>query len=79
MPQFSNTKPLSTRQLQLRAIVAHGNTYKMMKKYQTRLLLAKTPEELVKAVQAYRQAFYHLRDEESFQKSFVKLVNRFKL
>ena len=79
MPQFSNTKPLSTRQLQLRAIVAYGNTYKMMKKYQTRLLLAKTPEELVKAVQAYLQAFYHLRDEESFQKSFVKLVNRFKL
>lgn len=79
MPQFSNTKPLSKRQLQLRAIVAHGNTFKMMKKYQRKLLLAKTPKAMIKAVQAYQQVFYRLRDEESFQKSFVKLVNRFKL
>lgn len=79
MTQFSNTKPLPKRQLQLRAIVAHGNTYKMMKKYQTKLLLAKTPEQLAKAAQVYKDMFFKLRDDETFQKSFVKIVNRFKL
>lgn len=72
-------EPLSLKRLQLRAIVGHGNTYIMMKKYQRKLLIAKTPKAMIKAVQAYQQAFYRLRDEESFQKSFVKLVNRFKL
>ena len=79
MTQFSNTKPLPKRQLQLRAIVGHGNTYRMMKKYQTKLLLAKTPKELIKAAQVYQKMFFKLRDDETFQKAFVKLVNRFKL
>lgn len=72
-------EPLSSKRLQLRNIVGHGNTYIMMKKYQRKLLLARTPEAMIKAAQAYQRAFYRLRDEESFQKSFVKLVNRFKL
>lgn len=72
-------KPLSRKQLQLRSIVGHGNTYMMMKKYQRKLLLAKTPEQLAKAAQVYKDMFFKLRDDETFQKSFVKLVNRFKL
>ena len=72
-------EPLSSKRLQLRNIVGHGNTYIMMKKYQRKLLLAKTPKAMIKAVLAYQQAFYRLRDEGFFQKSFVKLVNRFKL
>ena len=34
-------EPLSSKRLQLRNIVGHGNTYIMMKKYQRKLLLAK--------------------------------------
>lgn len=71
--------PLSHKRLQLRSIVGHGNTYMMMKKYQRKLLLAKTPEALAKAAQVYKEMFFKLRDDESFQKNFVKIVNRFKL
>lgn len=71
--------PLSSNQLYLRAVVSHGVTYTKMKKYQRKLLLAKTPKELIKAAQVYKKMFFKLRDDEVFQKAFVKLVNRFKL
>lgn len=71
--------PLSSKQLRLRAVVSHGITYTKMKKYQRKLLLAKTPEELAKAARVYKDMFFKMRDDETFQKSFVKFVNRFKL
>lgn len=72
-------EPLSHKQLQLRSIVGHGNTYMMMKKYQRKLLLAKTPAALVKAAKEYQKAFFEHRENGTFQRKYVKIVNKFKL
>lgn len=71
--------PLTANQLYLRAVVSHGVTYTKMRKYQRRLLLAKTPTALAKAAAEYQKAFYELRESGVFQEEFVKLVNKFKL